>query len=358
MRTSALLGVLISPLVLSATVLAHEPDITKLPVGDDRLGGMPKAGYIMECHTDPERGGAQAEGPWFNGDGTWDLTKKISVEGEVPHAGWYFHYGVQGDQRMFATADIPDYPTGAFPVQPDDPAYQFDRNPNTIKQQDFVFGLPAEPTAANVAGCVPGAIGILVTGVVLFNALDAPGRDAVAHEVQDSCQGHPQSGGVYHNHNVPDCLLEKYDTGTGHSALVGYLVDGFGIYGPRGEDGEALSSEDLDECHGHTHMIEWNGKMADMYHYHATLDFPYTVGCMRGAYDNDDVMMISGPRAEMQLGHGRPNGRPNLEQAAAKLGITEAALVDALGPPPPDLAAVAKKLGVTERALATALGLP
>ncbi len=352
------LGLVAAALFAASSALAHEPDVTRLPLGDDRLTDTPKAGYIMECHTDPEMGGAFKEGDWFNGDGTWDLLQKPVVEGEVPHAGWYFHYGVQGDERMFATADIPDYPTGEFPIQPDDPAYQFDRNPNTITEQDFVFGIPADPAVLAEPNCVPGAIGILVSGVVLFNALDAPGRDAVAHEIQDSCQGHPQSAGVYHNHSVSQCVLDTFDSGTGHSALVGYIVDGFGIYGPRGEDGQELSSADLDECHGHTHKIEWNGKMVNMYHYHVTLDFPYTVGCMRGAYSNDDVMMISGPVLEMQMGEGRSGGRPNLEQAAATLGVAETVLYDALGNPPPDLAAAANKLGVSEQELNDALGLP
>jgi hypothetical protein len=343
---------------VAGAALADPPDPTRLPVGDDRLVDDPAPGYITECRTNPDMGGAQVEGPWFNGDGTYNLLEKVSVEGEVVHAGWYFHYGVQGEERIFGTADIPDYPTGEFPVAPDDPAYQFDHNPNTISEQDFVFGIPANPVELDQPGCVPGAIGILRSGVVLFNSLDAPGRDAVAHETQDSCQGHPQSSGVYHNHDVSNCVIEEFDTTSGHSALLGYIVDGFGIYGQRGENGEILGSDDLDECHGHVHDIEWNGKTQQMFHYHATLDFPYTVGCMRGASENDDVLMISGPQLEMQMGQGRPNGRPNLEQAAADLGVSEAVLVDALGAPPPDLQGAAATLGISEAALSKALGLP
>jgi hypothetical protein len=195
--------------------------------------------------------------------------------------------------------------------------------------------------------------------VVLFNALDAPGRDAVAHETQDECYGHPQASGVYHYHSASPCVLEEFDSGTGHSALIGYIVDGFGLYGPRGEDGIELSSSDLGECHGHVHEIEWDGNMVEIFHYHATLDFPYTVGCMRGAYENDDVLMISGPRSEMQMGRGRPNGRPNLEQAAADIGVSENTLYQALeASRPPNLAQAASILGVSQEALAAALGLP
>ncbi|MBI5052160.1 MAG: hypothetical protein HZB52_02705, partial [Chloroflexi bacterium] len=38
-----------------------------------------------------------------------------------------------------------------------------------------------------------------------------------------------------------------------------------------------------DVCHGHTHEIEWDGKTVEMYHYHATAEFPYTVSCFRGS---------------------------------------------------------------------------
>jgi YHYH protein len=55
-----------------------------------------------------------------------------------------------------------------------------------------------------------------------------------------------------------------------------------GIFGHYGDDGEVLTNDDLDECHGHTHEIEWDGATLEMYHYHATYEFPYTVGCFRG----------------------------------------------------------------------------
>jgi YHYH protein len=189
--------------------------------------------------------------------------------------------------------------------------------------------------------------------VALFNALDAPGRDAVAHETQDRCQGHPQRSGVYHYHSLTSCIDDKPGP-SGHSPLVGYALDGFGIFGNY-HDGKRLVSADLDPCHGHTHEIDWDGKTVAMFHYHATPDFPYTVGCMRGAYKMSDVRMISGPPPT-----GRPGGAgpPDLGVAARKLGITEQKLRDALGPPPPDLAAAARRLGVAEAVLRDALGVP
>jgi hypothetical protein len=104
------------------------------------------------------------------------------------------------------------------------------------------------------------------------------GRDAVAWESQDHCEGHPNVAG-YHYHSVSPCIA---DEGAGHSDLVGFALDGYPIYGHRGEGGQALTNDDLDECHGHTHEVELDGELVETYHYHATWEFPYVVGCFHG----------------------------------------------------------------------------
>src|SRR5436190_2130412 len=147
--------------------------------------------------------------------------------------------------------------------------------------QSISFTLPQNPTEAAQPSCAGGIVGIMLTGIPLFSGFDAEGRDAVAHEVQDNCDGHPERTGQYHYHDLGPCI-EKYEASTTHSDLVGYAFDGFGIYGFRGEDGQLLTNDDLDECHGHTHEIEWDGVKVVMYHYHATTEFPYVVGCFRG----------------------------------------------------------------------------
>lgn len=65
-------------------------------------------------------------------------------------------------------------------------------------------------------------------------------------------------------------------------ALVGYALDGFGIYGQHGEGGRTLTNGDLDACHGHTHTVIWDGEAREIYHYHLTDEYPYTLGCFRG----------------------------------------------------------------------------
>jgi hypothetical protein len=211
-------------------------------------------------------------------DGTRGAAKYV-VEGDV---SWTHELDVTvaGDTRTITSNGLPDHTTGEFPVEPGTQAYEIDRNPNSIEQQSYVLDLPANPTLADGPQCTRGEAGLLLTGVLLNNAVDADHRDAGAWEVQDSCDGHPHAGGVYHCHSVTDCISDE-PTG-GHSALVGYALDGFGIFGHYGEDGEVLTNEDLDECHGHSHAIDWGGEVVDLYHYHATFEFPYTVGCFRG----------------------------------------------------------------------------
>ncbi|HRW38434.1 MAG: YHYH protein [Acidimicrobiales bacterium] len=262
-----------------ATTSSGPVDVTHLPVGDGRWTTTPEAGYLYTCRTTFDGGGAQQRGPWFNDDGTtWDATKKGVVDGEV---AWdhQFTTEVAGDVRRFVGNDLPDHTTGEFPIGADDDVRAYDANPNSISEQVLSIEVPATPTVADQPTCLRGEVGVTLTGAAIFDAFDAGGRDAVAWEAQDHCQGHPQERGAYHYHSLTTCIA---DPGTGHSNLLGYAYDGFGIYGLRGEDGEELTDADLDECHGHTHTITWDGEQVEMYHYHATREFPYTVGCFRG----------------------------------------------------------------------------
>jgi hypothetical protein len=257
-------------------------DETQLPIGDGYYSTTgPKKGYIYIGHLETSGGGASKDGEWIDKDtGTFDLTKKAVVDGEV---NWKseLEIKVEGDKRIITGNRVPDHPTGTFPVSKDDDAYQYDRNPNTIKEKMFELVVPANPVPADKPFPLTyGAIGVMLTGSYIFNGLDAQGKDAVAHEVQDSCYGHPEKDGSYHYHNLTRCIDDPY-TGE-HSKLVGYAADGFGIYGKYGENGEILTDDDLDEFHGHTHMIEWDGQMVEMYHYHATNEYPYTLGAFKG----------------------------------------------------------------------------
>ncbi len=263
-----------TPEQTTAPPVAGEPstvDLTALPLGDLKISSAPKVGYLFSCQkTFTEEGGAGTDGPWIHGS-TWDKTAKVSVSGAVtwPHE---VAIAIANGKRQFHANALPEHTTGTFPIQSSDDAYAYDRNPNSIKAQTLVLELDTNPTV-QTPSCVGGEVGISIQGVPIFSAFDAGGRDAPAHEVQDECEGHPQVAGEYHYHSWSDC----YET----SGLLGYALDGFGIYGPE-EDGKRLATAALDECHGHTHTIEWDGQTVSMYHYHFTDDFPYSVGCFRG----------------------------------------------------------------------------
>ncbi len=49
----------------------------------------------------------------------------------------------------------------------------------------------------------------------------------------DSCYGHPDASGVYHNHVIPTCLY-NLNNSAAHSPIVGFAFDGYPIYGPYG----------------------------------------------------------------------------------------------------------------------------
>lgn len=87
--------------------------------------------------------------------------------------------------------------------------------------------LPEMPAPASQPTCVPmGMVGFTTDGVAIYNAVDNGGIDAAAHEVQDRCNGHPQRDGQYHYHGPSPCMPNETTPG-----LVGYALDGFGIYG-------------------------------------------------------------------------------------------------------------------------------
>jgi hypothetical protein len=100
-------------------------------------------------------------------------------------------------------------------------------------------------------------------------------------EMFDACEGHPDSSGQIHYHHLSPCLTDN-GSATQHSTQIGWIFDGYGIYGPYGQSGK-LSNSDLDVCHGHTHSVtDITGTTSTVYHYHATESFPYLIGCYRG----------------------------------------------------------------------------
>ena len=248
------------------------PNPKQLPLGDGRYTtNGAKKGYVFSCGPHTGGGGAQANGPWIHGM-TWDSTAKVYVSGSVK---WHsvLKITVTGSKLRITGNGLPSHATGQFPIQAGTPAAQYDMNPNSIRAQSLSYSLPAAPKVAASPSCIAGPIAVMLTGAELYDALDAEGRDAPAHEVQDRCDGHPDPTGTYHYHSLSACAK----VGKGPT-LVGYALDGFGIYA----GGKAVSTADLDVCHGTTSVVPWRGKRVRMYHYVMTRDFPYSLSCFRG----------------------------------------------------------------------------
>lgn len=149
----------------------------------------------------------------------------------------------------------------------------FNLNPNRIREQSLTVRIPINPQEASRKEATPlGAIGIAINGVAIFNQYAGPNQP-LTREIDsfDQYNGHPQQTGVYHYHVEPLYLTLT----EGPESLVGFLLDGFPVYGPE-ENGQLITNADLDEYHGHF------GTTADypdgIYHYHITNEDPYING--------------------------------------------------------------------------------
>jgi hypothetical protein len=244
----------------------------------------PKKGYMYICDARAFQQlngpGAQREGPWLdNAAGTYDVTEKPVVQGRVYYPDAVFTITTTKTRRLIRGDGLPlGVPTGTFPVRATDPAGRYDPNPNRITSQKISFSIPRHPQFARSPLCSYKQVGITLDGVQLHGPLDSIGRDELAYQLQDVCTGGPQPGGGYHRHALSECTPHIHE----RNALVGYALDGFGIFSPYDKNGKELTTANLDACHGTTSKIPWEGKMVMMYHYVITRDFPYTVACFRG----------------------------------------------------------------------------
>lgn len=152
--------------------------------------------------------------------------------------------------------------------------YAFSRNPNSIAAQSYTFKIPLHPQKAASHSATPlGPIGVAVNGVPFFNQYAGPSQPLTGEIVSfDQWWGHPAQRGDYHYHVEPLFLTTVKAS---RSALLGFLLDGFPVYGPE-ENGSPVPESALDEFHGHTGPTT---EYPDgIYHYHVTNTDPYING--------------------------------------------------------------------------------
>ena len=256
------------------------PDCSRLRLGDDyHTNSTPQKGYLYSCDAKNANapGSDASKITWINFvDKIWDFfTKPGLPEGTFKAETGTYTETLSMTERQININNLPvdgrigDWPMTNYPELAD-----IDSNPGIPGSNEYSFTYPANPSDASSPACLTlGAIGATKNGVVIYSAADARGNDAVAHEIVDVFGGHPAMTN-YHYHFIPERLDTEY-LSDGHSGIVGYINDGYPIYGYKGENGVEASNADLDECHGHDH-----GSLG--YHYHATIEYPYTVGCYKG----------------------------------------------------------------------------
>lgn len=265
-----------------------------LPVGDNKysLTGAAK-GIIYNCSRFSQnngQGGAKSRGPWFVNQNTqYDINKKAKIGGRVSWNGSFSNVK-KGTMRHITTNNLPvSHTTGVFPTATDDPAYANDHTPFSLQEQTLTYLLSANPTYGDPQ-CVGDEVGIMLTGIPLFNAFDDEKRDAGTWEVHDKCAGHPQISGEYHYHTLSPCI-----TDISVSTVIGFALDGFPITGPKVSEGNYLTTDDLDVCHGIKSEIILDGKKVNQYHYVMTQDFPYSVSCFRAKPSQAPPHLPDGP---------------------------------------------------------------
>ena len=257
------------------------PDCSKLRLGDGYLttSKPDTKGYVFSCTAgNPNAGGSiQSKITWIDfAMKTWNIFKKLWLPPGTfnPATGTYTEI-TSGDNRSVSINNLPvDGQIGDWPMTNYAELTEIDRNPGIPESKSFSFSYPLNPSEASSPTCLSqGSIGATQNGVVIYAACDGRGEDAVAREIVDEFGGHPAEK-EYHYHFIPE-RLDNETLSDGHSGIVGYINDGFPIYGYKGEGGVEMSNEDLDLCHGHKH-----GALG--YHYHATIEYPYTAGCYKG----------------------------------------------------------------------------
>lgn len=193
-----------------------------------------------------------------------------------------------GTYLTIKTSDQPDHKSAywatssamyeAFTPSTSSPSFTgaaFKRAPNNITAQTITLKIPLNPTVASTHAATPmGVMGVALDGVPLFNQY-AAGGVALDGEVNgfDQGWGHPQASGMYHYHVEP-YYLTTVKTGATKWGIIGFLLDGFPVYGTKEENNTDPSG--LDVYHGHTHAT--TDFPAGIYHYHISNTPPYING--------------------------------------------------------------------------------
>lgn len=211
-------------------------------------------------------------GMWIESGSTYDLTGAFiaNLATFYNDSRWQLHDPATGKIRVtdtqaaFEAAAVPNVPA----------AYN---NYCVQGLMSYVGGgisrtylIPVTPVALTGTGPVGmNGVGLALNGV----AIDAPApvaniKAAYTIAAFDDCGGHVNPHTGYHYHAATGCSAQVASP-DGHAALIGYALDGYGIFANGG-------ATDLDSCRGHTDSTRG-------YHYHAASPGANMfIGCFRG----------------------------------------------------------------------------
>lgn len=170
---------------------------------------------------------------------------------------------------------------------------------------DNAWRIPLKPQLADKpisarTSLYRGAIALAANGIPIFNALNNRGDDALKAGELDEFGGHCGRADDYHYHVAP-LVLQKV---VGPDRPIAFALDGFPLFGlfdpaakPGAEGACPLGgTEKLDEFNGHF-AAPAAGTSKGLYHYHASKDYPYINGGMRGVVTVKDDQIDPQPRA-------------------------------------------------------------
>jgi hypothetical protein len=147
--------------------------------------------------------------------------------------------------------------------------------PDYYREKVSTYVIPVKPMYLENSNALGrDGIGIAFNGVN-FEAPAPTHAILAAHTLAplDDAGGHVNPHAGYHYHAVTGSTkeIEQKDV---HAAMVGYAMDGFGIYAHQDKNGKAYN--DLDDCNGHYDDVRG-------YHYHAgDAGSNQVLGCLHG----------------------------------------------------------------------------
>lgn len=136
-------------------------------------------------------------------------------------------------------------------------------NPGNLQSQVFVMTIPLNPLAASTKEETSlGPIGMALNGVAIYNDREGGNVpvDSGTLKSFDRAGAHSGPGGLYHYHFNGDFTSDD------DAKLIGWLRDGFPIYGRQDKDGTYPSTLDANGGHIGATAEYPNG----IYHYHCS----------------------------------------------------------------------------------------